>query len=73
MKRQESSDLVNKNLWKLAEQEALFLIRSYHLTPQDVVRQYTGKTSPEMEITHAVDAVYSFNVNQANKNGFLPY
>jgi hypothetical protein len=73
MQKRECSELVHKRLWRLAEEETLFLIRSYKLSPQEVFRQYTGTHRPQAEMRDAVDAVYSFNLNQANRNGFLPY
>lgn len=73
MQKRECSDLVQKNLWRLAEEETLFLIQSYKLSPQEVFRQYTGTQRSAVEIREAVDAVYSFNLSQANRNGFLPY
>ena len=73
MQKRECSDLVQKNLWRLAEEETLFLIQSYKLSPQEVFRQYTGKQRSGVEIAEAVDAVYSFNLSQASRNGFLPY
>lgn len=73
MQKRECSDLIQKNLWRRAEEETLFLIQTYKLTPQEVFKQYTGKQPSRVEIRDAVDAVYSFNLAQASRNGFLPY
>jgi hypothetical protein len=67
----EKTDLIQKNLWRLAEQETLFLMQSYQLTPQEVVRQYTGNSSPQMDVADAINAIYSFNLGSAHRNGFI--
>ncbi len=71
MKTNQATDLINKSLWRLAEQETLFLMRSYKLTPQDVIRQYTGKTQHSAELHDAVNVIYCFNLTEAYKNGFV--
>jgi hypothetical protein len=68
-----SSDLVHKSLWRLAEQETLFLMGQNKLTPQEVVRQYTGREPYKAELDDAVNAIYCFNLKEANKNGFVAY
>lgn len=71
MRMIEASELVHQNLWRMAEQEALFLMQSYRLSPQEVVRQYTGQAPEQAGLSEAVGAVYDFNLAQAYHNGFV--
>jgi hypothetical protein len=73
MRMIEASELVHQNLWRMAEQETLFLMQSYRLSPQEVIRQYTGKTPEQAGLEEAVGVVYSFNLSQAYHNGFVAY
>lgn len=68
-----NSDLVHQSLWRLAEQQTLFLMKSECLTAQEVVRQYTGNKPYKAELDDAVNAIYCFNLKEANKNGFVAY
>ncbi len=67
------SDLIHSHLWRQAEEETLFLLRKYKLSPTEVIEQYTGKRPQQADIKEAIDAIYSFNINQATKNGFVAY
>lgn len=71
--RAKSSDLVHQSLWRMAEQETLFLMRNCKLSPKEVVRQYTGRAPYKAELDDAVNAIYCFNLKEANKNGFVAY
>jgi len=67
------SELINDSLWRLAEEETLLLMRKYNLTAIEVIRQYTGKTLEIAGMDDAIKAIYQFNINAANRNGFVVY
>ena len=73
LRKIEPNAFIHSRLWRQAEEETLFLLRKQKLCPTEVIEQYTGNRPETAEVNEVIDAIYSFNINEASKNGFVAY
>ena len=66
-------EFMDRNAWKFAEEQALLLLKTYKLSPEEMIEQYTGRRPRNAQMKDAVNAIYIFNRQQAEKNGFAAF
>lgn len=62
---------VYRHITHMAEEQVMFLKSRYKMKPQEIIQLYGGKTMGDETYGDAVERIAVFNIQTANKNGFV--
>lgn len=62
---------VYRHITHMAEEQVLFLKNRYKMKPQEIIQLYGGKAMGGETYSDAVERIAVFNIQTANKNGFV--
>lgn len=66
----QTSDM-HETIRNIAEEQVLFLRNRYRMNAKDIICLYTGERVDKATYTDAIRSIVTFNMQNAQKNGFF--
>lgn len=62
---------MNETIRNIAEEQVLFLRNRYRMNAKDIICLYTGEKVEKATYSDAIHSIVAFNLQNAQKNGFI--